>query len=585
MTRVAFLRNSNSRPPSLLTEPLTTKEWTAFGTAVGESSQEERLPEHLRFHNPAWDLSLLRTLAQKRWEQQGREGELEEPDPIDTFVESESEGADMVDEMDLSISHETSYARIEAANILLEGRMRKKAKLDYSGMFLPFKELDDEGRGSPHRSAVESTGGDNTSSQLFLGSDSGLHSLPKLHRKRRGRRSRKAQDASELGSEVGDLPQSEDNYQGSASPDMAPLADPVSKIQKERRKTLIEAGNKVPETGLFKPSPGIKDKVYATPPPLANGRVLHSGNGKSFTGYRKRVSLARGLCDSEDPVITSSISRPTQLMTSPDGEVIHKLSDFPTPPPLSAKEGNDSSPTSSDYDSIFSDDQDTTFPAGQLRLADLSPEIVASIPKPLEYFSRRDHVGPVIGGNNRVLIATTAARPNAPIQTRGYMGIQPAWNPHAPKKAGENGSIMQLSSTSTDPISKTQENFPLFVARAPHQWEYCGQYQVAKIVKLSAFENWMHLSTGGSKLLKYWGEEILQKRFEWAKNLFMQNCGWTEEKWLEATVEDIMGHIMTGTVPMHWVHLQCVGFDLVFYEALLRQKVKCGLVASEKIIL
>ncbi|KAF3317611.1 hypothetical protein TWF173_010379 [Orbilia oligospora] len=493
MARVAFLRESTSRPP-IPTEPLTPKEWAAFGTAIGEP-QDEQVPEHLRFHNPAWNLSLFRTLAQKRWEEQGGEGELEEPDPIDTSAYSESEDIDMVDKMDTTVDEEGSFAGIAATNILPEGRMRKKAKLDYSGMFMPLHELDDEDDGKKkHRSPVRDISEDHTSNQLLLGSATPPDFLPKPQHKRRGRPPRKPQLTSEFISEVDDLSQSEDT-----------------------------------------PGESVSSK------------------GVPF--------LVRTTTD--------------QLTTSlPE----------PSPPPI--RRADSSSPTSSEYESVSSESQETTFPSGQLRLADLPREIAATIPKPLEFFSRRDHISPLIGGNLRAVVVTTSAgKPNAPIQTKGYMAIQPAWNPHAPRKAGENGSMMQLSETSTDPISKTQKNFPLFVARRPHQWEYCGQYKVAEVVKLSAFENWMHLSTGGSKLLRHWGESILQKRFEWAKNIFMQNCGWNEEKWRTAAVEDIMGPILAGTVPMHWVHLQCVGFDLEFYEALLRQKVKCGLAASKKIIL
>ncbi|KAF3291446.1 hypothetical protein TWF970_000659 [Orbilia oligospora] len=552
MARVAFLRESTSRPP-VPTEPLTPKEWAAFGTAIGEP-QDEQVPEHLRFHNPAWNLSLFRTLAQKRWEEQGGEGELEEPDPIDTSAYSESEDIDMVDKMDTTVDEEGSFAGIAATNILPEGRMRKKAKLDYSGMFMPLHELDDEDDGKKkHRSSVRDISEDHTSNQLLLGSATPPDSLPKPQHKRRGRPPRKPQLTSEFISEVDDLSQSEDTPGESVSSKGVPFLSELSAI----------------------------------PPPSISGLVLPSTERNNVTGYKKRVSLAPGFSQSTHRAIMNTINHPIKQTPPTEEKTTDQLTTSlpePSPPPI--RKAGSSSPTSSEYESVSSESQETTFPSGQLRLADLPREIAATIPKPLEFFSRRDHISPLIGGNLRAVVVTTSAgKPNAPIQTKGYMAIQPAWNPHAPRKAGENGSMMQLSETSTDPISKTQKNFPLFVARRPHQWEYCGQYKVAEVVKLSAFENWMHLSTGGSKLLRHWGESILQKRFEWAKNMFMQNCGWNEEKWRTAAVEDIMGPILAGTVPMHWVHLQCVGFDLEFYEALLRQKVKCGLAASQKIIL
>ncbi|KAK6515191.1 hypothetical protein TWF506_007536 [Arthrobotrys conoides] len=585
MARVAFLRDSVSRPP-IPTEPLTPKEWAAFGATVGEL-QEEPVPEHLRFHNPAWNLSLFRTLAQKRWEEQGGEGGLEEPDTIDESVHSESEDVDMVDKMETPIEPEASFAGIGTANILPEGRSRKKAKLDYTGMFLPFQELDEEDGGEMQRgSPVGDIGGGHTSNQQPQGSDTTLGSLPKPQHKRRGRPPRKSRDASELISKGG-LPKNEDVSAGPASPKESQLPASISNIQKERRKALIDAGNKTPHISWVRGGTEIRGELSAAPPLLNSGLVLPSTEKKNVTGYKKRVSLVPASLQGTPRAVKNKPSHPIKQGTPANEKIIHRLaSPLPIPSPSVMQGGGSGSPTSSEYESLSSENEDTTFPSGQLRLADLPREIAATIPKPLEFFSRRDHVSPLIGGNLRAVIVTTGTRKlKAPIQSKGYMAIQPAWNPHAPRRAGENGSMMQLSSTSTDPISKTQENFPLFVARGPHQWEYCGQYQVAEVVKLSAFENWMHLSTGGSKILRYWGQSILQKRFEWAKVLFMHNCGWTEEKWLEATVEDIIRPILAGTVPMHWVHLQCVGFDVGFYEALLRQKVKCGLVASQKIIL
>ncbi|KAF3132169.1 hypothetical protein TWF594_009598 [Orbilia oligospora] len=572
-----------SRPP-ILTEPLTPKEWAAFGTAIGEP-QDEQVPEHLRFHNPAWNLSLFRTLAQKRWEEQGGEGELGEPDPIDTSAYSESEDVDMVDKMDTTVDEEGSFTGIAATNILPEGRMRKKAKLDYSGMFMPFHELDDEDDGKKkHGSPVRDISGDHTSS---LGSGMAPDSLPKPQHKRRGRPPRKPQLTSEFISEMDDLSQSEDTPGESVSSKGVPFLVRTVNVQKERRKALLDAGNKMPEINWLNRDPIPKSELSAILPPSISGLVLPSTERNNVTGYKKRVSLAPGFSQSTHRAIMNTTSHPIKQTPPTEEKTTRQLtSSLPEPSPPPIRRAGSSSPTSSEYESVSSESQETTFPSGQLRLADLPREIAATIPKPLEFFSRRDHISPLIGGNLRAVVVTTSAgKPNVPIQTKGYMAIQPAWNPHAPRKAGENGSMMQLSETSTDPISKTQKNFPLFVARRPHQWEYCGQYKVAEVVKLSAFENWMHLSTGGSKLLRHWGESILQKRFEWAKNMFMQNCGWNEEKWRTAAVEDIMGPILAGTVPMHWVHLQCVGFDLEFYEALLRQKVKCGLAASQKIIL
>ncbi|KAF3226164.1 hypothetical protein TWF191_004826 [Orbilia oligospora] len=553
MARVAFLRESTSRAP-ILTEPLTPREWAAFGTAIGEP-QDEQVPEHLRFHNPAWNLSLFRTLAQKRWEEQGGEGELEEPGPIDTSAYSESENVDMVDKMDTTVDEEGSFTGIAATNILPEGRMRKKAKLDYSGMFMPFHELDDEDDGKKkHRSPVRDISGDRTSNQLLLGSGMAPDSLPKPQHKRRGRPPRKPQLTSEFISEMDDLSQGEDTPGESVSSKGVPFLVRTVNVQTERRKALLDAGNKMPEINWLKRDPIPKSELSAIPPPSTSGLVLPSTERNNVTGYKKRVSLAPGFSQSTHRAIMNTISHPTKQTPPTEEKTTHQLtSSLPEPSPSPIRRGGSSSPTSSEYE---------------------------------KFFSRRDHISPLIGGNIRAVVVTTSAgKPNASIQTKGYMAIQPAWNPHAPRKAGENGSMMQLSETSTDPISKTQKNFPLFVARRPHQWEYCGQYKVVEVVKLSAFENWMHLSTGGSKLLRHWGESILQKRFEWAKNMFMQNCGWSEEKWRTAAVEDIMGPILAGTVPMHWVHLQCVGFDLEFYEALLRQKVKCGLAASQKIIL
>ncbi|KAK6499914.1 hypothetical protein TWF481_010270 [Arthrobotrys musiformis] len=595
MQRLGFFRDQALRP-SIPTEPLTPKEWAAFGEAIDESP-EERIPEHLRFHNPAWNLSLLRTLAQKRWEEQGGEGQLEEPGPIDTSTHKENEDVDMLDETGVPVNHGPAFSVVGAANILPEGRMRKKAKLDYTGMFMPVQGFDDEdGRRNYHRTPGDIGGRAGDHSQL----EQGLDSLPKPQHKRRGRPPRKSRDALEAGSEMGDLPKSEDTPAAPASPKMEQSPDPTS-IQKERRRALIGAGNKMPGMEWLKRFPGAKDGQSSTPPVSTNGLVLPSNDNKSAAGYKKRVSLAPGSSQSAQKMVTNTVKKPVGQETPPNnmkpnkqGASLHEKTSHKLPPSLmipsslltSDHEAESSpSPSSSEYESVSSADLDTTFPAGQLRLADLPRGIVATIPKPLEHFSRSDHISPIIGGNTRSVIATVSPKMNSPFKIKGYMAIQPAWNPHAPKKAGENGSMMQLSTTSTNPISKTQENFPLFVARGAHRWEYCGQYKVAEVVAFSAFENWMHLSTGGSKLLKHWGEEILQKKYEWSKNLFMENCGWTEVKWHMATVEDIMSPILDGRVPMHWVHLQCVGFDLGLYEALLTRKVKHGLAASKSIIL
>ncbi|KAK6531068.1 hypothetical protein TWF281_007894 [Arthrobotrys megalospora] len=566
MARIALLRGSSTRP-SIPTEPLTPQEWLSFGTTVGES-QEEQVPEHLRFHNPAWNLSLLRTLAQKRWEDQGGEGELGEPGPIDTSAPME--GEDMATKPDTNVHREEPlFAEIGAANILPEGRMRKKAKLDYS-MFMPPQDVGDEdaeGSRRGHRKSLgdlDTRGGDkategHASGLLPHGGDGTSDLLPKApySGKKRGRRPKNFHDDSEL---------------PLASPRVNYILEPVSDFQEERRKALIKAGSKLHGMDWSKRVPRVEDELSATPP--TNDPASTTDSKKGTVSYRKRVSLTPGSSQSAHHTVMNTSQQPTKEITPVEEKLFNEIDSLiiPSTPPINEFGG--SSPTSSEYESVSSANQDTTFPAGQLRLTDLPRAIADTIPKTLEYFSRRDHVAPLIGGNPKVVVATTIPKSDAPIQTKGYMAIQPAWNPHAPKKAGENGSMMQLSNTSTDPVSKTQENFPLFVARGRNQWEYCGQYTVAEVVRLNAFENWMHLSTAGSKLLNHWGEEILQKKYEWAKALFIENCGWTEEKWKIATVEDVMGPILAGKVPMHWVHLQCVGFDLGFYEALLERKSK-----------
>ncbi|KAK6329643.1 hypothetical protein TWF730_006190 [Orbilia blumenaviensis] len=592
MARISFPRDPRIRP-SIPTEPLTPQEWASFDTAIGKS-QGAQTPEHLRFHNPAWNLSLLRSVAQKRWEEQGGEGELEEPGPIDTSALTDGGDADMAAETDTTLEVEGSLTEIEVSNILQEGRpARKKPKLDYSGMFMPpLEDSDEDTRKRRRRDSLETDSGGNTSNRPLLGSgDTPIAASPRKYKKR-GRPARKFRESPELEFEISHSSLVNETSGGTVPRGMGRTMGLDKETQRERRKLLLSAGGKVHDVTMAKLLQGARNG--APNPSPTNGLKLPREPNPETSGYKQRVSMvSTSLYSSNAQGATTTIRRRVKVKKSsleddsPVDEIPPSLtvpSSLVIPPPSLVPQAVNSSPTSSEYESVSSNN-DFTFPAGQLRLSDLPRHVAATIPKPLEYFSRRDHVAPLIGGNLRAVVATTTPRPEAPIQTKGYIGIQPAWNPHAPRKAGQNGSMMQLSNTSTDAVSKTQKDFPLFVARGSNQWEYCGQYIVAEVARLSAFENWMHLSTAGSKLLKHWGEEILQRRFEWAKALFMQNCGWTEEKWNKATVEELMEPILGGRVPMHWVHLQCVGFDLGFYDALLRQKVKCGLAASEKIIL
>ncbi|KAF3920747.1 hypothetical protein ABW20_dc0101083 [Dactylellina cionopaga] len=557
----------------------------------------------------------MQQVATKRWEESGKPGVLSKPGPIDLRATAEPDDA-----IKMGIDDPVSPG-IEGTHA--EGRGRKRNIVDYRvfGPAFDLLEEDDEdvivrGRGRRHSRALVPMddldedgvllpqGGRGGELLTFLPSD-GIQSekntpiptKPPYTGKKRGRPKK---------------PRPEDPRSDGITDTQASFVNPTptptaNELQKKRRQAIIEATSKVHALD-WSPAPtsdkrdmneqkrqalmqaarkvSALDLSKRAQGPMQSGpsasmknspsmSVKQSDIGKEIT--RKRSSMTATPSGSNPPTI--SIQHSERRATTVHDQLANEMISAPriaSPPPLSRWYPNDisrsPSTTSNSYESASSTNQDTIFPAGILRLAELPTSIKATIPKEPEYFSRHQ-ISALIGGNPQKTICTTKPKPDAPIETKGYLAVLPNWNPQAPPKAGQHGSIMQLSSVTLDPISQTQANFPVFVARGKKQWEYCGQYVVAEIAELNAFERWMHLSDS-KKLLKHWGEEIVQKKYDWAKAIFMEKCGWSEVQWKNLTHEMVTKKLESGEVPMRWMHLECVGFNTALYEALLGKKVQ-----------
>ncbi|KAF3911341.1 hypothetical protein ABW21_db0208133 [Orbilia brochopaga] len=499
-----------------LTESLTPQEWVDFGTSIGQKLQPEPQPEpeHLRFSSPSWNLELMRTVAAELWKSSGKEGLPGSPKTISTPVPA-GDLIGLIDGLEQSELPATP-------GIVLETRERKRKTVDYS---------------------------------IFsAGFDYDNDSDDDMNPSRRGRRRFRFKDVAssdamdEDGVPTSSLPQSNTPYTGKkrGRPRKIVLDNPV-KTSPTNDTPMVDAHN--------------SSQLPASSPCRQQERR------QVFREAVKEVSLLDSsvLRQLAKPVAESIPQPPQSILTTDDNNHQSVTENVRSHSLESAATTSHTTGNSSPSDA-------TPLPAGLLRIDELPRHIAATLPADPEFFSRRDHVGPLIGGNYRTLVTPLPnPKPEAPLVTKGYLAIQPAWNPHAPRQAGQNGSIMQLSKTSLDPISKSQASFPVFVARGSNQWEYCGQFVVAEIAELSSFERYLHL-TESQNLLKYWGEEIVRKRYEWAKELFVEAGGWSEDQWMGATATTVANMIGSGSVPMHWVHLQCVGFDRVFYDALLGVK-------------
>ncbi|KAK6332234.1 hypothetical protein TWF696_002955 [Orbilia brochopaga] len=509
-----------------LTEPLMPQEWADFSISIGEESQ----PEHLRFSSPSWNLELMRTVATELWQKKGKEGVPGPPKPISTAMPTGNLG-DWTDGIFISSFDQSELPSSPGA--VWEGRERKRKAIDYSifsaGLDHDYDSNDDlnSTRRGRRRYRSKTVASSDAMDEDGIPTSSIQQPNAPYSGKKRGRPKKIVLDAAVTASPSDDITMPD-------APSQMLASSPCR--QQERRHIFREA---VKEVALLE-SPNLKQLAIRSTVQSAQQQQPDSITGMNGD-FREATGQGTKSNDFEN----------TECALQTAG----------TSPTSSVYEDTNSSPSSA-----------APLPAGTLRMTELPRHIAATIPTKSEFFSRRDHIGPLIGGNHRTLVTPIPnPKSEAPIITKGYLAIQTAWNPHAPRKAGQNGSIMQLSKTSLDPISKSQETFPVFVARGSHQWEYCGQYIVAEVAELSSFERWLHLIES-QNLLKHWGKEIARKRYEWAKELFVRVGGWGEEQWNAATATTVADMIERGSVPMHWVHLQCVGFDWTFYDALLRAK-------------
>ncbi|KAJ6259414.1 hypothetical protein Dda_6316 [Drechslerella dactyloides] len=505
-----------------LTEPLAPQQWADFSASIGEGPQ----PEHLRFSNPSWNLELMRVVAAEFWKKRGKDRQPGTPKEINNDVSAR----DLVDWADGSFKSDIEQPEVPSSpGRGLETRERKRKTIDYSVFGAGFYyDSNDEDELNPSRKGRRRYRSKDAPSSDVMGEDgiptsSSIQPKAPYSGKKRGRPRKVPLDATASALLSDDIPTLDAQSQ-------LPASSPCQ--QQERRQVFRDAASRV---SLLDSSRQLATSVIPSRTQTSQS-VATFGSAR----YQPGVDIARA----------NSLENTRSILTA------------------------GSSPASSIYeDPASSPSHAAPFPAGTLRMTELPAQIAATIPVKSEFFSRRDHVGPLIGGNNRTLVTPIPnPKPEAPIVTRGYLAIQPAWNPHAPKKAGQNGSIMQLSGVSLDPISKTQESFPVFVARGSNQWEYCGQYAIAEVAELSSFERWLHLTESPS-LLRHWGEQIVQKRYEWAKELFAKQGGWNKDQWNGATADAVAKMIENGSISMHWIHLQCVGFDWDFYNALLGAKV------------
>ncbi|KAK6544782.1 hypothetical protein TWF694_001465 [Orbilia ellipsospora] len=574
MVRITFNRDLR---PTIPTESLTPQEWLNFGSAIDE---EKPTPEHLRFEGK-WNLTLLQKVAAKRWNEQGKEGSISTPGPIDI---SEIDSVDIV-KVKLEEPAASSTGHLD---VLPEGRGRKRKVVDYSifnlGLDLGDDEAEAEKGGMQRRrrtygGALPDEMDENETATpkwrrkkttlLFDGvSQNGSDSLPKPpgSGKKRGR-PKKIQ---------GEHPRSD----GIIMTDM--LSSPINLIgsQHTKRQDMVNAMNKLHALDW-------SARITSQQNDLETKQKPNQINARQNL-VKKRVSMkARFSSVEETPTNTPSLPLLGLFKTrsSPEPAISFRSQSHSDnvstvrqlPAQLSGEAEFSSRPSSgSEYKSPPCADAEKTYPARMLSLPNLPRHIAATIPSRPEYFSRQEHISPLIGGNTRSLICKISKpKATAPIQTRGYLAIQPAWNPHAPREAGQNGSIMQLGATGVDPIATVQSNFPIFVGRGRNQWEYCGQYILAEAARLSTLERMLHLQ---GKLLEHWGNEMVDKEFEWVKELVLKRTELTERNWDEMNHskkrELVIEKLQNGELPMHWIHLQCVGYDRVLYDALVEEKAK-----------
>ncbi|KAF3941770.1 hypothetical protein ABW19_dt0203047 [Dactylella cylindrospora] len=595
-------------------EPLTSQDWTDFGALIGRTPQ----PEHLRLHNPAWNLSLMKVVTKDRWKAKGKEGSPPPPGAIST--QSREQPPSEVVEMDID---EPGLS----ATVVAEGRKRKVVNYRIPGLGPNFED-DEEDMGvegfpivASHRKRRLKYPGEELDDDSTGYKPSSRHAAvtsmpmtPKLpySGKKRGR-PRKIRTP-EVGMDGLAIPSTEDDVMR----DMQPLSSPLSKppisqntykpvvlsapdAQRRRRLALIAAAKKIDDTDWSKrlTITSRESTTHKESPKTPKTRdfdknVVESNNLIS----KHKVGRPRSWLPSSSPSNTleelprfpvgSTPSRkpslPLPIVTTVQDQLNREMSLIRSSSshlPSSQREPSpilgmdEASSPSTVYESGPSSPlHETTYPAGVLRLSGLPFAIRNLIPSNREFFSRSEHISPLIGGNPRTMVCIVKRAPTAsPITTTGYLAASPVWNPHLPKVPGDNGSIIQLGKHTLDPISNSQSDFPLFVFRDKSKWEYCGQYVVAEVAEFSPFERWMHLVDSNGGLKRYWAEEIVAKKFTWPKELLMKRCGWTEEFWnKELTVEKVMEVLEKGTVPMNWMHLRCVGWETALYEGLVAKK-------------
>ncbi|EWC45486.1 hypothetical protein DRE_00885 [Drechslerella stenobrocha 248] len=514
-----------------LTEPLTPREWADFRIAIGDTAASGGpQADHFSLHDPSWDLDLMRLVIKDRWRHRGREGSPRLPKPVEREPSNRLGGCNLDENFEVGSEDSELLA---GPDIAVVERERKRKKIDY-GIFTSDLDFDADEEGEEA-----------------------------LNADRRGLRRRSHQAGRQLPSDpiagdgaLGELPKPAYNGRKRGRPRKASSQHPPGTVTAGTNEDIpmLDAGPEMPST------PGKQKRRRQV--------LIQAVNKAHSLSPVGRVSTPR------DKIVSMELN-PTRSVSAM-GESCRGIEDAERG--TSWEEGGHS-PTSSVYESVGPlSDYETTLPAGILCLDDLPPELAATIPADPEFFSRRGHIGPLIGGSHRTQVTPVKPDPNAPIETKGYLALQPAWNPHAPKRAGQNGSVMHMVTTLLDPISKSQPHFPVFVARGRSRWEYCGQYVVAEVAELSRFQRWMHLiSAEPRRLLDHWGQAIIRERYGWAKRLFTGVGGWSDEKWTEATVDMVIQAIQDGDVPMNWMHLRCVGFDRAFYDALMEAKAKAGL--------
>ncbi|EPS43408.1 hypothetical protein H072_2652 [Dactylellina haptotyla CBS 200.50] len=565
-------RLSRDHRAKILTEPLTPQEWMDFSVGI----HKEPEPEHLRFQG-SWNFSLMQQAAHSLWKRNGQEGEIVPPGLINTTEDATTDNKINV-EFDQAVLPSSP-----GSEILTEGRGRKRKMIDYSysvfalGLDAEDYEAEEEKRGrrgltlgfpsdplDEGERVFTPKARKQEKQQPLLNEKESVQKRP-YSGKRRGRPPKRPQS---------DGLHSDDVAKGTPLTSNLPVSSPAASQQLKRRRVFMNPEKQVQAIDLSERVSSAESE-----PPL--GAPSHS----PVTGPQ---DIIHGGMDEPAgvPLDLSSIFRtfqttPSRALISPDRSHTEVLSSMGPPPSPRVTDPASPGDSSSGWATVYSDDEDTTpNPAGFLQLTDLHYGIKATIPPVPEYFSRRDHISRLIGGNTRSLWCPIGKpKPNAPIQTKGYVAIQPTWNPRAPKRAGENGSIMQLGDSGLDNITPLLPEFPVFVARGRNQWEYCGQYTMNKDSHSNTeFTDREREAYLPKRLVDYWGKQIIDKKFEWAKEVFMERGKVAERDWEEAlqtqNAELATRMIEDGTIPMFWIHLQCVGFHRGLYDALVGEKVK-----------